>query len=69
MEVTTIIEYQQCRIHASHLNSGTWVASIVAPGSIVQHVPGEFASPTDAILAAKRQIDAGGPVASPSPSV
>ena len=68
MELTSITEYQQCRIHTSRLNSGTWVVSIVAPGSIVQHVPGEFASPTDAILAAKRQIDAGGPVASPSPS-
>jgi len=69
MELTSITEYQQCRIHTSRLNSGTWVASIVAPGSIVRHVSGEFESQTQAILAAKRQIDAGGSAASPSPSV
>ncbi len=59
MELTSITEYQHCRIHASRLNSGTWVASIVAPGSVVQHVPGEFESQVQAVLAAKRQIDHG----------
>ena len=60
MEVTSITEYQGRRIHTSRLESGTWVASIVAPGSVVQHVRGEFDSSTQAILAAKRQIDQGG---------
>jgi hypothetical protein len=56
MELTSITEYQDRRIHTSRLESGTWVASIVAPGGIVQHVPGEFVSHEQAVEAAQRHI-------------
>ncbi len=70
MQLTSITEYQNCRIHTSRLNSGMWVVSIVAPGAIVQHLRGEFESPTHAILAAKRWVDQGAPAdATPGPSV
>ncbi len=57
MQLKTITEYEGCRIHTSQLNSGVWVASIVAPGSKVHHVQGEFELNVHAILAAKRYID------------
>ncbi len=55
--VTSITEYQGCRIHTSQLQSGVWVASIVAPGSIVHHVRDEFESFEQAIASAKAYID------------
>ena len=57
MELTGITEYRGRRIHTSRLESGTWVSSIVAPGGIVQHVRGEFASHEQALEAAQLYID------------
>ncbi len=59
MEVTSITEYSGRRIHTSRLESGTWVASIVALGGKVGHVPGEFPSHEDALRAAKDYVDYG----------
>ncbi len=57
MELTSITEYRGRRIHTSHLDSGTWVASIVAPGGIVVHGQGEFQTPERALEAARKNID------------
>ncbi len=57
MPLTGTTMHQGCRIHTSRLESGTWVASIVAPGGIVEHTRGEFASQDAAIRAAKEQIE------------
>ena len=65
MELTSITEYQGRRIHTSRLESGAWVASIVAPGGIVQHVHGEFAAPEHALAAARQQIDQQGDTPGP----
>ncbi len=60
MELTTIIEYGAYRVHVSRLTSGTWVTSLVAPGGIVDHVPGEFPEYEEALQAALRRIDGAG---------
>ncbi len=57
MGLTSIVEHRGCRIHASRLESETWVASIVAPGANVHYVRGDFESHAQAVEAAKRIID------------
>ncbi len=57
MDLTGAAVHQGCRIHASRLESGVWVASVVAPGGTVKHIRGEFHSQDAAINAARRDID------------
>ncbi len=61
MDLTSITEHRGGRIHVSRLESGTWVASIVAPGGIVVHVRGEYESYEQAFEAAKTSIDQSAP--------
>ncbi len=57
MDLTSIVIYKGCRIHASRLVSGMYVASIVAPGATVAHVPGQFESREQAVQAAWQHVD------------
>jgi hypothetical protein len=57
MTLTTNGMHKNRRIHTSCLFSGVWVASIVAPGGSVDHIPGEFPSHGQALQAAKESID------------
>jgi len=59
MALTASETYMHHRIHASRLFSGVWVVSVVAPGSRIVHIPGEFATHEQAVQAAKDCIDRG----------